>query len=106
MEFLLIRAIERLIAVLVGAFAIYLGYRLFLAVKTTGEGSAQVKLPYDVTVMVSRVGPGVFFALFGSALIGISLSLPVRYNEMESRALGKTWRRHWAGITPLFCVSG
>ena len=80
-ELVLFRILERVIAVLIGGISIYLGYRLFHAVKTAGEGSAEVKLPGNVTVMVSRIAPGVFFALFGAAVVGASLIYPVRYTE-------------------------
>jgi hypothetical protein len=83
MDLLLIRTIERLIAILVGGFAIYLGYRLFFSVKVTGEGAAKVKLPGDVTIMLSRIAPGVFFALFGAVVVGASLMNPVNYSEDE-----------------------
>lgn len=83
MELFLVRALERVIVVIIGGLLIYFGYRLFLAVKATGEGSAEVKLPGDMTVMVSRVGPGVFFALFGSLVIGASFAFPVHYSETE-----------------------
>ena len=58
MDILLLRGIERLAIVLIGGIAIYLGYRLFLAVKAEAAGEAKITLPDDVTVMVSRVGPG------------------------------------------------
>jgi hypothetical protein len=83
MEILLLRILERIIGVVIGGLSIYFGYRLFLAVKATGEGTAEVKLPGDVTVMLSRIGPGVFFALFGTAVVGASLVFPVRYRETE-----------------------
>jgi hypothetical protein len=83
MEILLLRILERIIGVVIGGFSIYFGYRLFLAVKATGEGTAEVKLPGDVTVMLCRIGPGVFFALFGTAVVGASLVYPVRYRETE-----------------------
>lgn len=90
MELFVVRALERVMAVLIGGLAIYLGYRLFLAVKATGEGSAEVKLPSDVTVMVSRVGPGVFFALFGALVVGTSYAFPIQYSETESQTAAGT----------------
>jgi hypothetical protein len=90
MELFLLRALERVIAVIIGGLSIYLGYRLFLAVKATGEGTGEVKLPGNVAVMVSRVGPGVFFALFGAVVVGASLAFPVRYNETELKTVGGT----------------
>lgn len=68
----LLRAIERLLAVAIGGLAIYLGYRLFLRVPERREGEGQFKL-WDVTIILSRIGPGVFFALFGAAVVGLSL---------------------------------
>jgi hypothetical protein len=100
MELFLVRALERVLAVVVGGLSIYLGYRLCLAVKATGEGTAEVKLPGDVTVMVSRVGPGVFFALFGVGVLGASLAFPVHYSETELQTLSgvSVWTKDISGI--------
>jgi hypothetical protein len=81
MDILLLRGIERLAIVLIGGMAIYLGYRLFLAVKAEAAGEAKITLPHDVTVMVSRVGPGVFFALFGSMVVIASLYFSISYSD-------------------------
>jgi hypothetical protein len=83
MEILLMRGLERLAVVLIGGMAIYLGYRLFLAVKADASGAAKISLPGDVTVMVSRVGPGVFFALFGSIVVAASLYFSISYSDGE-----------------------
>jgi hypothetical protein len=99
MDLLLIRTIERLIAILVGGFAIYLGYRLFFSVKVTGEGAAKVKLPGDVTIMLSRIAPGVFFALFGAVVVGASLMNPISYSEDEIESTDeKISKREITGI--------
>jgi hypothetical protein len=100
MELLLLRVVERVIAVIIGGLSIYLGYRLFRAVKATGEGAVEVRLPRDVTVMVSRVAPGVFFALFGAVVVGGSLVSPVHYNESESHPSGgqSSKTREFTGI--------
>jgi len=71
--------------------AIYLGYRLFLAVKAEADGEAKITLPHDVTVMVSRVGPGVFFALFGSMVVVASLYFSIAYSDAE---------RSYSGMMP------
>jgi hypothetical protein len=93
MDILLMRGIERLAIVLIGGMAIYLGYRLFLAVEAEAEGEARITLPHDVTVMVSRVGPGVFFALFGSLVVVASLYFSIRYSDAE---------RSYSGMAPSF----
>jgi hypothetical protein len=73
MDPLALRAVERIMAIVVGGLAIVLGYRLFLAVPEQRDGSGTFRLPWNITVGLARVGPGVFFALFGAAVVGYSL---------------------------------
>jgi hypothetical protein len=75
------RAIERLLVVLAGGLAIYLGYRLFIAMPNAERGSGKVNLPGGVSIFLSRVGPGVFFSLFGAVVIGLSLQFGVSFND-------------------------
>jgi hypothetical protein len=75
------RAIERLLVVLAGGLAIYLGYRLFIAMPNAERGSGKVNLPGGVSIFLSRVGPGVFFSLFGAIVIGLSLQFGVSFND-------------------------
>ena len=88
---ILLRYVERLVAVLIGGLAIYLGYRLFLRVPDRREGEGQIKL-WDVSIVLSRIGPGVFFALFGAAVVGLSLfkgtEAVVRPDEQRFSGLG------------------
>jgi hypothetical protein len=73
MDPLALRAAERILAIVIGGLAIVLGYRLFLAVPEQRDGSGTFRLPWNITVGLARVGPGVFFALFGAAVVGYSL---------------------------------
>lgn len=69
------RALERFANVLIGALSIYLGYKLFMNLPERREekkGEMKLMLPGDISVYVSRVGPGVFFALFGTAVVLMS----------------------------------
>lgn len=69
------RAIERFANVLIGALAIYLGYKLFMNLperRENHEGELKLMLPGDISVYASRVAPGVFFALFGTAVVLMS----------------------------------
>ena len=81
MAVVLTRAAERMLLVLVGALAIYLGYSLFLrmpnAAKGKQDGEGKIELPGGVSIFLTRVGPGIFFALFGIAVIGYSVTRPV-----------------------------
>jgi branched-subunit amino acid transport protein len=81
MAVVLARAAERILLVLVGALAIYLGYSLFLrmpnAAKGKQDGEGKIELPGGISIFLTRVGPGIFFALFGIAVIGYSVTRPV-----------------------------
>lgn len=72
MEPLFLRALERIIGVLIGGFAIYLGYQLFMHLPTQMNSEGKVVLPGNISVYLSRVGPGAFFALFGTVVVAAS----------------------------------
>ena len=65
------RSVERLLVVLAGALAIYLGCRLFIDMPKAERGSGKANLPGGISIFLSRVGPGVFFSLFGAIVIGL-----------------------------------
>ena len=73
MDPITLRFAERLVAVLFGGMAIYLGYRLFLEVPERRGGEGRFNFPWDASIVLTRVGPGVFFALFGAVVVGTSL---------------------------------
>ncbi len=74
----ILRSIERLFGVFIGGASIYLGYQLFLRIpKPTEGGEGKFNLPGGISIYISRVGPGVFFALFGSALVAFSFLNPL-----------------------------
>lgn len=69
------RAMERFANVLIGALSIYLGYKLFMNLPEKREeekGEMKLMLPGDISVYVSRVGPGIFFGLFGTSIVLMS----------------------------------
>jgi hypothetical protein len=73
MDPITLRAVERILAIAIGGLSILLGYRLFLAIPEQRDGSGTFRLPWNISVGLARVGPGVFFALFGAAVVGYSL---------------------------------
>ncbi len=73
------RAIERILAVIIGGICIYLGYRLFLRIPEQKEGEATINFPGDISIYIARVGPGVFFALFGAMILVMSFYQGVEY---------------------------
>lgn len=68
-----LRMLERLINVLIAGMSIYLGFRLFLSIPHSQSGEGKFTFPGG-SVHLMRTGPGVFFALFGCAIIYWSFS--------------------------------
>ena len=79
----MLRMAERIVAVLLGGMAIYLGYRLFFHLPFTQDNSGELQFP-GVKVVLSRVGPGVFFAVLGSVVLYYSLTNEVRIVSQTS----------------------
>ena len=103
----LMRALERLLAIGSGLLSIYLGFRLFLALPEIEPGAGRIKLPGGISIYLTRVGPGVFFSLFGSVIIALSFYFGVTASETrgvapESQLEGgqpAPFERRFAGAT-------
>ena len=77
---IILRMLERILGVLIGAGLVYLGYRLFLDVpakRGSAGGSGDFSIAGGNKIKLSKVGPGVFFALFGAGLVVFSLTRSV-----------------------------
>ena len=75
-----LRMVERILGVLLGGLLIYFGYRLFVSLpaKRGGDGgTGDFSFAGGNKIKLSKVGPGVFFALFGAGLVVFSLTRPV-----------------------------
>jgi hypothetical protein len=81
------RHLERLLIVIAGGLSIVLGYRMFLAIPRAGgdKGEGKLELPGGISVYVTRVGPGVFFALFGAVILGLGLQQGLKLESREQR---------------------
>ena len=75
LAFLLV-GILRVAGLAVAALLAYFGYRLFMTVPT-GHGDGEIK-GLGVTVTLTRVGPGTFFALFSAAIVVGSFAYPIK----------------------------
>jgi hypothetical protein len=84
MDPMMLRGAERLIAVLIGGMCIVLGFLLFLRISSETDATGEIKLPGGISIMLSRVGPGVFFAAFGAALVGLSFYFTVKIDMAAS----------------------
>lgn len=75
--------IIRILVVCISGISIFCGYKLFYLV-TERQGNLKIE-GKDATVTLSDVGPGVFFALFGSAvLVATLLTQPYSESSTES----------------------
>jgi hypothetical protein len=81
---LVLRMIERLLCVVVGGGAIYLGFRLFMAIPHISHGEGKFTFPGG-SVHLLRTGPGVFFALFGCAIVYWSFSHSVTMDNLNGK---------------------
>jgi hypothetical protein len=81
---IVLRSAERIVAVLIGGVSIYLGYRLFLAMPERKEGEGKIALPGGISIFLTRVGPGAFFALFGAIIVAVSFQQAISYKETSS----------------------
>lgn len=100
------RSVERLLVVLAGALAIYLGYRLFIDMPNAERGSGKVNLPGGISIFLSRVGPGVFFSLFGAIVIALSFHYGISFSDVAQRQQvavadsGVQSELTWSGVAP------
>jgi hypothetical protein len=77
----LMRAIERIIALLLGGLFMYLGYRMFLKVPHPTDSTAEVDIPGRLKVILTRIGPSIFFAGFGALIVWSSYRYGVTMSE-------------------------
>jgi hypothetical protein len=80
-QFFLARSFEHFVVAVIGAFIVWMGYRLFHEMPLRREGETKIALPGGISIFLSRVGPGVFFALFGTGLIGFTAARSVTYER-------------------------
>lgn len=83
---LLMRMVERLFGLLAGGLCVVLGYQLFIRLPEKADSSGKVILPGGVSIWLSRVGPGIFFALFGVAIVAYSFASAVRVTDEQTAA--------------------
>ncbi len=107
-----LRMFERHMVVLGGIIAIVLGYRLFQSadLKQDSTGSMKTKL---FEVSATKIGPGVFFAAFGTVVLWTSLtrgSIHTRpvpnagwWSVKKSSHSCKTWQDGSSGQRTVSC---
>lgn len=101
---IVLNGIQHIIAILVGLTSVYLGYRLFLELPRRREGETKLDLPGGISILLSRVGPGIFFALFGVGMIIYSITKPLEIKDIAEQvatAEGATTIRRSRSLTGL-----
>ncbi len=93
-------ALTRLVAMGIGAFLCYLGYRLFSEVPLATQGDAELSGLKGATIKLTRIGPGVFFALFGALTVIWAISQPFSYSERRTTAEGAIEERTAGAASP------
>lgn len=78
---ILARISERILTVGIAGLTIYFGYRLFTLLPTQNDNSGKISLP-GFKVVLSKVGPGIFFVAFGAIILFKSFSSPIQFNSM------------------------
>lgn len=89
MEVETLRMAERIIISLGGILSIFLGYRLFYIASLKTDSGAEFKSAL-FSASFTKVGPGVFFALFGAYIMLTSITTQIdiqsnQVNETDSR---------------------
>ena len=83
-DLIMLRSAERILALIIGGLAIWCGFRLFLAVPDQpADARAELSLAKNQRLLISRIGPGVFFALFGTAVVLASFYFSINLQTSE-----------------------
>ncbi len=83
MDPILLRFLERITAVVIGGMAVYFGFRLFQEVPEHKDSSGKFVLPWDISIVMTKIGPGVFFALFGVGAVCLALMRPLEISSQK-----------------------
>ncbi len=86
-QVILFRGIERLIIILFSGLSLVLGWHLF-KIGILSDQKAEIKAG-NIWIKFQKVGPGVFFALFGVAVFIHSLSSPFNFEFSGVDTKGK-----------------
>ncbi len=106
---IVLNGIQHIITILVGMAAVFLGYRLFIEMPRRREGETKLDLPGGVSIMLSRIGPGIFFALFGAGMIIYSITKPIQITDIAEQvasADGETRTSRSRSLTGLGDATG
>ena len=87
LEGAIIVALVRVVAFALGGLLAYFGYRLFAMVPQQDESGAKIETP-GLTITLSRIAPGTFFAACAAGIAIASFIYPIKIGEGEKGVLG------------------
>lgn len=87
----ILRGLERIAAVIIAGGSLYLGFRLFKEIRSPKNSDGKILLPGNISIYVSRVGPGVFFGMFGTVILALSFVHPVQTSHTDAQGKTKTF---------------
>jgi len=100
---------QRILGILIGGMLVYFGYRLFLSLpgkRGRESGAGEFSLGRASKVKLSKVGPGVFFAIFGAGLIAYSFARPMKVNIPAAAPNAPTAASPSSGGTGVVAAAG
>ena len=98
MDPIILRILERIFAVVIGGLSMYFGYRLLIKEPNQSKSRGTVTLPGGISIDLNRVGPGVFFALFGAIVVALSLYNTITYTEINDPNNSGETMREFSGV--------
>lgn len=84
-DLMILRGAERLLVVAIAGLSIVLGYHLFKIVPVDKDSRGEFKA-LNISIVVSKVGPGVFFAAFGALVLGLSVMTQLKVEPGQQGA--------------------
>jgi hypothetical protein len=81
--------VYKMVSLVAGLSLAYMGYRLFLAGISDKDGNFKEEWT-NFKIALARIGPGIYFALFGTAVIIYALNKGVEYQGSEHHPFNTT----------------
>lgn len=85
----IIIALLRMVAFVISGLLAYFGYRLFFTVPHQTESGGKIETP-GLTITLSRIAPGTFFAICAAGIVIASFLYPMRIEGLYGGAIGAT----------------
>lgn|GEM_PF-5905731 len=78
----MIIGVIRVVAFAIAGLLAYFGYKLFFAVPNKSESGGKIETP-GLTITLSRIAPGTFFAICGAGIVIASFIYPMKIDGMN-----------------------